>query len=78
VRDIVRQISIRDFPASWREEQPAVRSHDSREYDLRLMLRLNYITSRKFQDRVDHFQVSKAAIIRQLILQATPEDFPQS
>jgi hypothetical protein len=78
VRHMVRQISIADFPASWREEQPAVRSHDSREFDVRFMLRLNHITSHKLQDLVDHFRVSKAAIIRQLIVQATPEDFPQS
>jgi hypothetical protein len=78
LRHMVRRISITDFPVSWQEEASDERSHDSREYDRRFMLRLNKVSSRQLQGLIDYFQVSKAAVIRQLIVQATPEDFPQS
>ena len=40
LRHMVRQIALTDFPASWREETSGERSHDSRDYDTRFMLRL--------------------------------------
>jgi predicted transcriptional regulator len=78
LRHMVRQITITDFPASWHEERPAERSHDSRIYGTRFMLRLDEASREQLQHLVDHFDVSKAKIIRQLIAQATPEDFSKS
>jgi hypothetical protein len=75
---MVRRISIEDFPARWHEEQSAERSHDSRDYDTRFMLRLDEASRTKLQELVEHFDLSKAEIIRQLIAQATPDDFPKS
>ena len=72
------QVTIEDFPTSWQEATPRERSHDSRIYTARFMLRLNQTSSLKLQDLVDHFHVPKAQIIRQLIAQAEPEDFPKS
>jgi hypothetical protein len=42
------------------------------------MLRLDQPSREKLQDLVEHFTLSKAAIIRQLIAQANDEDFPPS
>jgi hypothetical protein len=42
------------------------------------MLRLNNTSSLKLQELVDRFGVPKANIIRHLITQAEPEDFPPS
>jgi hypothetical protein len=75
---MVRQISMTDFPASWEEERSAEQSHDSRVYDTRFMLRLDKTSQAKLQQLISHFGVSKATVIRQLIIQATPEDFPTS
>jgi hypothetical protein len=41
LRHLVRQVTITDFPASWQEATPAERSHDSRTYGTRFMLRLD-------------------------------------
>jgi predicted DNA-binding protein len=78
LRSMVRQVTLSDFPASWQEEQSGERSHDSRAYDTRFMLRLDEPSRQQLQHLVDHFDISKAKIIRQLIAQATPEDFPKS
>jgi hypothetical protein len=78
LRHMVRQITITDFPASWQEERPAERSHDSRTYGTRFMLRLDEPSQTKLQQLITQFGASKAAIIRQLIAQAEPKDFPKS
>jgi hypothetical protein len=78
LRSMVRQISMTDFPASWEEERSDERSHDSRIYDTPFMLRLDKTSQGKLQQLISHFGVSKANIIRRLIMQATPEDFPTS
>jgi len=78
LRHMVRQITITDFPASWQEATPRERSHDSRTYTERFMLRLNNTSSLKLQELVDRFDVPKAEIIRHLLAQAKPEDFPKS
>jgi hypothetical protein len=75
---MVRQITIEDFPASWRQERSEKRSHDSRTYGKRVMLRLDGPSQTKLQQLVKQFGVSKAEIIRQLVAQAEPEDFPAS
>jgi predicted transcriptional regulator len=78
LRQILRQITIADFPASWQEAPLEKRSHDSRTYATRFMLRLDDPSQTKLQQLVKQFGVSKAEIIRQLIAQAEPEDFPPS
>jgi hypothetical protein len=78
LRHMVRQITIEDFPASWRQAQSEKRSHDSRTYGTRFMLRLDEPSQIKLQQLVKRFGTSKAEIIRQLIAQAEPEDFPAS
>lgn len=78
LRPMVRQISITNFPASWQEERSGERSHDSTDYDTCFMLRLDEASRAKLHDLVEHFHRSKAHIIRQLIVQATLDDFPNS
>jgi predicted transcriptional regulator len=75
---LVRQVTITDFPASWQDATPAERSHDSRTYDTRFMLRLDDQTRGKLKNLSTHFDTSAAEIIRHLIAQATLEDFPPS
>ena len=78
LRSMVRQITLTDFPASWQEATSEERSHDSRYYGQRFMLRLDETTAQKLQHLVEQFAKPQAEIIRQLIAQATPEDFPES
>jgi hypothetical protein len=78
LRAMVRRITITDFPASWLEESSERRSHDSRIYGRRFILRLDETAQTKLQQLITQFGPSKAHIIRQLIVQATPEDFPTS
>ena len=49
-----------------------------RIYGTRFMLPLDETSQIKLQQLISHFGVSKATIIRQLIMQASPEDFPTS
>jgi predicted transcriptional regulator len=73
-----------DFPASWprarREltKRESTRSHDSRHYHTRYMMRLDDASTRKLDELAQHFNRSAADVLRQLIAQATPETFPQS
>jgi hypothetical protein len=78
LRHLVRQITIPDFPASWQEATPRERSHDSRTYTTRFMLRLDESSQTKLEQLIRQLGVSKADIIRQLLAQAKPEDFPPS
>jgi predicted transcriptional regulator len=78
LRAMVRQITLTDFPPSWHEATPEERSYDSRIYDTRFTLRLDETSQTKLQQLISHLRASKADIIRQLILQATPGDFPTS
>ena len=78
LRHMVRQITLTDFPASWQAEPPGERSHDSRLYDTRFMLRLDPHTREKLEGLSTHFDTSIAEVIRQLIAQAEPKDFPKS
>ncbi len=78
LRHMVRQIAITDVPASWQAARPRERSHDSRAYDTRFMLRLDEPSRTKLQQLITQVGASKAEIIRQLLAQATPEDFPPS
>jgi predicted transcriptional regulator len=78
LRHMVRQVTITDFPASWQEATPRERSHDSRTYTTRFMLRLDESSQTKLEQLIRQLGVSKADIIRQLLAQAKPEDFPPS
>jgi predicted DNA-binding ribbon-helix-helix protein len=75
---MVRHITMADFPASWQEEPSDERSHDSRRYGKRFMLRLDDPTWGKLDALATHFEMSGAEIVRQLIAQATPDTFPAS
>jgi predicted DNA-binding protein len=78
VRQVMREVRSDDFPASWRTGVVVGRSHDSHTYGQRFMLRLDETTAQKLQALVAQFGTSQAAIIRQLITQAKPEEFPES
>ena len=78
LRQMVRQITVGDFPVSWQEAHAEARSHDSYRYHTRFMLRLDEPSETKLQQLVDRFGVSRAAVIRQLVILATPEVFPRS
>jgi predicted DNA-binding protein len=78
LRHMVRQVTITDFPASWQEATPHEHSHDSRIYTERFMLRLDEPSQTKLEQLIKQFGTSKAAIIRYLIAQGAPEDFPPS
>jgi predicted transcriptional regulator len=78
VRHAMRQVTIEDFPQSWRAGESSLRSHDSRYYGQRFMLRLDDTTTRKLQRLVEQVAKSRAEIIRQLVAQAKPEDFPET
>jgi predicted transcriptional regulator len=78
LRHMVRQITITDFPASWQEATPRERSHESRRYGKRFMLRLDDPTWETLDALAAHFERSAAEIIRQLLAQATPDTFPAS
>jgi hypothetical protein len=53
------------------------RSHDSRHDDTRCMLRLDDQMREKLEGLSTHFDTSAAEVIRQLVAQATPKDFPK-
>lgn len=77
-RHAMRQVTYEDFPASWRAEETASRSHESGYYGTRFMLRLDDETSRKLATLTQTFHRSAAEVIRELIALANPEDFPRS
>jgi predicted transcriptional regulator len=70
VRHAMREVTIEDFPESWRAGEIVIRSHDSQTYGQRFMLRLDETTTQKLQQLVEQFGMSRAEIIRQLIAQA--------
>jgi predicted transcriptional regulator len=81
VRHALRQVTPDDFPATWQaqaHEGGRSRSHDSPTYGRRFMLRLDESTAQQLQGLVAQFGTSRAEIIRQLVAQAKPEDFPHS
>jgi predicted transcriptional regulator len=81
LRQAMRQVTHKDFPPSWHAEAARggrPRSHDSRYYGQRFMLRLDDETSTKLGTLMQTFDRTAAEIIRQLIAQAKSEDFPPS
>lgn len=84
LRHALRQVTVADFPASWQAGKADTRgtirgrSHDSRYYGKRFMLRLDDPTWQRLDGLARHFDRSIAEVIRQLVMQATPQQFPQS
>jgi hypothetical protein len=79
----MQRVTVADFPASWQaasaEQQRAPqRSQDSRQYGTRFMLRLDDASLGKLDAFTVFFVTSRAAVIRQRIIEATPKMFPQS
>lgn len=66
---MLREITAVDFPASWRAGDaprqgiPGGRSHDSRAYDQRFVLRLDETTRETLEHLSKHFNKSNAEII---------------
>jgi hypothetical protein len=63
LRHMVRQITMSDFPASWQEARSEERSHDSRTYGTRFMLRLDDPSQVKLRQLSRQFGGSKAEVI---------------
>ena len=78
VRQAMRQVTLEDFPASWRAGETAPRSHESGYFRRKLGLRLDESTSRTLATLTQRFDRSAADVIRHLIAQAPLEDFPPS
>jgi hypothetical protein len=84
MRHMMREIRSTDFPKSWqvdkagRRHTSGQRSHDSRYYWKRFMMRLDAPAWDQLEELARHFDASQAEIIRQLIVQAKLEDFPAS
>lgn len=84
LRSMMRQIRPSDFPKGWRmrtrePRKPASqRSHDSRQYWKRFMLRLDDHASERFEALATCFDAPHAEVIRQLIVHATLDAFPPS
>jgi predicted transcriptional regulator len=77
LRHAMRQVNPEHFPASWRAGDIAIRSHESGYFHRKFGLRLDEVTSRTLAALTQTFDRSAADVIRQLIAQADPEDFPQ-
>jgi predicted DNA-binding protein len=78
LREAMRRVTADDFPASWRTGERAGRSHESGYYHRKFGLRLDNVTSQKLETLTETFERPAAEVIRQLIIQARVEDFPQS
>jgi hypothetical protein len=78
LREVVQRVTASDFSASWRAGETAGRSHESSYYFGKYQLRLDEATSRQLEALTHTFDRPAAEVIRQLILQAKPKDFPQS
>jgi predicted transcriptional regulator len=78
LRHAMRQVTIEDFPLSWCAGDIAMQSHESGYFCRKFGLRLDAVTSRKLEALTQTFDRSAAEIIRQLIAQSSPEDFPPS
>jgi hypothetical protein len=78
LREAMRRITADDFPASWRAAEAPGRSHESGYYHRKFGLRLDAVTSHKLETLTHTFDRPAAEVIRQLIRQARPEEFPKS
>jgi len=78
VRHAMRQVTRDDFPAHWCAGETDPRSHNSRTYGKRFMLRLDARTWAHLEELSTHFDTSSAKVIHYLVTQAKPKDFPES
>jgi predicted transcriptional regulator len=78
LRHALRQVTPDEFPPSWRVGDTTIPSHDSGYDHRKFQLRLDEETSRTLARLTHTFGRSAAEVIRQLVAQANPEDFPQS
>jgi hypothetical protein len=78
LREAMRRITADAFPASWRTGKKAGRSHESGYYHRKFGMRLDEVTAHKLETLTHTFNRPAAEVIRQLIAQAKPEDFPES
>jgi predicted transcriptional regulator len=83
LRHAVHLVTVANFPASWQaasaeQTRAPKRSHDSRQYGTRFMLRLDDASLGKLDAFTQVFVPSRANVIRQRIIQATPKVFPKS
>jgi hypothetical protein len=78
LREAMRQVTVEDFPTSWRAEATPSRSHESGYYRRKFGMLLDAVTSHKLEALTKAFHRPAAEVIRQLIAQATPRDFPES
>jgi hypothetical protein len=78
LREAMRRVTADDFPASWPAGEPVGRSHESGYFCRKYQLRLDETSSATLNQLSQHFKTSAAKVIRQLIIQARPEKFPQS
>jgi hypothetical protein len=78
LRQAMRQMTLEDFPASWRAGDMTSRSHASGYDDRTCGLRLDEVTSRTLETLTQTFDRSATEMIHQVMAQATPEDVPQS
>jgi len=74
----LQPVTIADFSERWRLGVAGVRSHESGYDQRRFMLRLDDETSKRLDTLTRGFDRPAAEVIRQLIVQATPVDFPPS
>jgi predicted DNA-binding protein len=78
LREAIRRITTDDFPASWRAAETPGRSHESGHYHRKFGMRLDEVTAHKLETLTHTFNRPAAEVIRQLIAQVRPEDFPPS
>jgi predicted DNA-binding protein len=78
LREAMRRVTTDDFPASWGVVETTGWSHESGYFRRKFGLRLDAETWRKLETLTHTFGRSAAEVIRQLIAQATSEDFPES
>jgi hypothetical protein len=78
LREAMRRVTPEDFQESWRARETTPRSHASGYYNRKFGMRLNEVTWQTLEGFTTTFQRPAAEIIRQLIAQARPEDFPPS
>jgi predicted transcriptional regulator len=74
----LHQATLADLPAQWQTGEAALRSHDSRYYGKRYMMRLDDATWDKLEALSKRFGKSIAEVIRELVAHAEVEDFPPS
>jgi hypothetical protein len=74
-RHSMRQVTREDFPPSWQAGETEPQSHDSRYYGACFLMRLDAHMRERLEELSRRFDHSVVVVIRQLVTQATIEDF---